>query len=143
MTTGVKAKSEGALFVHQMIPHHQNAVNMAKALLKTKKVHCEDLSNDEDPDCILEGILYEIVNTQNLQIQAMYDYLDAKRYPEADNCNVYVDTIPEEQYLKAVKKEQDRLAGRRSGAAAVGGSVGKIVGGGMLFGSLGYFLYMF
>ena len=27
----------------------------------------------------LLGILYEIVNGQNFQIQAMYDYLDAKR----------------------------------------------------------------
>lgn len=31
MTTSVKdAQSEVALFLHQMIPHHQNAVNMAK-----------------------------------------------------------------------------------------------------------------
>jgi hypothetical protein len=32
---------EVALFIHQMIPHHQNAVNMAKALLKTKKLQCD------------------------------------------------------------------------------------------------------
>jgi len=55
MTTGTKAKSEKALFLQQMIPHHQNAVNMAKALLKTEKVKCEDLSDDESPDCIFEG----------------------------------------------------------------------------------------
>ena len=32
MTTGVVegTQSEAALFLHQMIPHHQNAVNMAK-----------------------------------------------------------------------------------------------------------------
>ncbi|CAB9529136.1 expressed unknown protein [Seminavis robusta] len=93
MTTGIKAQDERALFIHQMIPHHQNAVNMAKALLKTEKIHCADLANDEDPDCILEGILYEIVNTQNLQIQAMFDYLDAKRFPEADNCEVPLDKV--------------------------------------------------
>ena len=58
MTTGIKARDERALFIHQMIPHHQNAVNMAKALLKADKTKCEDLANDEDPDCILEGILY-------------------------------------------------------------------------------------
>ena len=34
MTNKATSKSEVALFVHQMIPHHQNAVNMAKALLK-------------------------------------------------------------------------------------------------------------
>ena len=70
---------------------------MAKALLKTGKTACDDLSNDEDPDCILEAILYgkfddlwkqysdyasratlvtkhfllleEIVNGQNLQVR--------------------------------------------------------------------------
>ena len=71
MSTGTQAQSEPALFVHQMIPHHQNAVNMAKALLKVAdtKVPCDDLSNEDDPDCILQGILYEIVNTQNLQVR--------------------------------------------------------------------------
>jgi len=41
MTTNVNAGSEAALFLHQMIPHHQNAVNMSKALLKTKTLNCE------------------------------------------------------------------------------------------------------
>ena len=41
------------------------------------------------------GILLEIVSTQNAQIQTMYDYLDAKRFPEKDNCDVFVDTIPD------------------------------------------------
>lgn len=117
MTTGIKAQDERALFIHQMIPHHQNAVNMAKALLKADKTKCPDLADDEDPDCILEGILYEIVNTQNLQIQAMYDYLDAKRMPEKDNCDVLVETVT------APPKEASH-AGRSStgvglGAAAI------------------------
>jgi len=35
MTTSVKeSESEVALFLHQMIPHHQNAVNMAKGKLE-------------------------------------------------------------------------------------------------------------
>ena len=46
-------------------------------------------------------MLYEIVNGQNFQIQAMYDVLDAKRLPEKDNCNVYVNTIPEKIALKS------------------------------------------
>ncbi|KAG7373588.1 protein of unknown function DUF305 containing protein [Nitzschia inconspicua] len=96
MTTGVKkALDEAALFVHQMIPHHQNAVNMAKALLKTNKLHCEDLSNEDEPDCVLESILFDIVNTQNMQIQVMYDFWASKRLPEQDNCDVYVETLPE------------------------------------------------
>jgi hypothetical protein len=48
----------------------------------------------------LKGILYAIVNNQNLQIQQMYDYLDAKSFPEQDNCNVYVDTIPEDVFIQ-------------------------------------------
>ena len=44
MTTGVKASSQTALFIHQMIPHHQNAVNMAKAVLSDNGVECDDLS---------------------------------------------------------------------------------------------------
>lgn len=39
--------------------------------------------------------LSEIVNTQNLQIQAMYDFLDAKRLRESDNCDVMLETVEE------------------------------------------------
>jgi hypothetical protein len=64
MTTGIQAKSEAALFVHQMIPHHQNAVNMAKLLLKANKLECEDLSDDENPDCVLEGECFSSLSTR-------------------------------------------------------------------------------
>jgi Domain of unknown function (DUF305) len=64
MTTGMSSQSNVALFIHQMIPHHQNAVNMAKALLITGEVGCEDLTDDEDPLCIMEAILRDIVNGQ-------------------------------------------------------------------------------
>lgn len=92
MTTGVVASEETALFIHQMIPHHQNAVNMAKTLLKSGKVVCADLTDEDDQDCILERILREIINGQNFQIQLMNGYLDAKGYPETDNCVVNFDT---------------------------------------------------
>jgi hypothetical protein len=36
------------------IPHHRNAVNMAKVLLKQNILVCDDLTNQEDPDCKLE-----------------------------------------------------------------------------------------
>lgn len=51
-----------------MLSKFQNAVNMAKALLKTGKTQCDDLANEEEPDCILEGLLLMIVNDQNLQV---------------------------------------------------------------------------
>lgn len=89
MTTGVEAKSEVALFIHQMIPHHQNAVNMAKALLKTGKLECENLE-DETDDCALETILREIVNGQNAQIQSMRAILESKDWPDEDDCKVTI-----------------------------------------------------
>jgi hypothetical protein len=93
MTTGVKASNEAALFVHQMIPHHQNAVNMAKALLMGGKVVCADLTDEDSPYCVLERTLREIINGQNHRIQLMNGYLKAKEYPATDNCVVKVETV--------------------------------------------------
>ncbi|CAB9517399.1 expressed unknown protein [Seminavis robusta] len=90
MTTGVSSESNLALFIHQMIPHHQNAVNMAKTLLLTGDVPCEDLTNDEDPYCVMQVILREIVNGQNFQIQAMRGLLEALNLPATDDCTVPV-----------------------------------------------------
>ena len=59
MTTSLNSGSRLALLIHQMIPHHQNAVNMAKALLRTGDVPCDDLSNEDDPYCAMQTILYE------------------------------------------------------------------------------------
>jgi uncharacterized protein (DUF305 family) len=93
MTTGVMASDEAALFIHQMIPHHQNAVNMAKTLLKSEKLVCADLSDEDSQDCVLERILREIINGQNHQIQLMNGYLAAKEYPASDNCVVEIKTV--------------------------------------------------
>ena len=87
MTTGVSANSATALFLHQMIPHHQNAVNMAKALLKHGHLDCANME-DETDDCTMEVILREIVNNQNKQIQDMRGLLESYGYPETDDCKV-------------------------------------------------------
>ena len=89
MTTGISAGSEIALFLHQMIPHHQNAVNMAKALLFTDKLECSEIL-EETSDCELEVILREIINVQNGQIQSMIGMLDSWEYPQTDDCEVIV-----------------------------------------------------
>ena len=69
-----------------MIPHHQNAVNMAKALLKTGVLRCTDLA-EESEDCILTGFMYEIINAQNFQIQQMTSLLEANDdYLVTDKC---------------------------------------------------------
>lgn len=92
MTTGFNSGNEIVLFIHQMIPHHQNAVNMAKALLHTNKLQCNDLTNDEydNTDCIMERLLRGIISTQNYQIQKMRSYLKENNYPEYDDCEVYL-----------------------------------------------------
>ena len=95
MTTGLSAQSETALFIHQMIPHHQNAVNMAKTLLMTDIVDCPDPTDEENIDCVMEIILREIINGQNHQIQLMRGYLEAMGYPQTDNCDVAIDSVVE------------------------------------------------
>lgn len=89
MTTKVTAKSAKALFIHQMIPHHQNAVNMAKVLLKSGDLKCDDLTEESD-DCALEVILREIINGQNAQIQAMRSILESNGWPTEDDCKVEI-----------------------------------------------------
>jgi len=66
-----------ALFCEQMIPHHQNAVNMAKVLMKH---HPEEVAAVED----FGGLLMDIVNGQNYQIHQFRAYL--KRNPSDRFC---------------------------------------------------------
>lgn len=61
-----------ATFMLQMIPHHQNAVNMAKTLLKFGQTSVG--WDDEDAD--VEGLLMDIIAGQNMQIQSMQAWLD-------------------------------------------------------------------
>ena len=105
MTTGSSAESEAALFIQQMIPHHQNAVNMAKALLKSG-LDCEDITDDEDPACALAGIAYEIINTQNFQIQVMRSVAEAMGVPAEDDCVVEVKTKKVKKTKKGKKGEK-------------------------------------
>lgn len=93
MTTGFTTNDPIALFVYQMIPHHQNAVNMAKNLLLSNSVVCDDLAVEDNDDCTLQSILRGIVNTQNRQIQQMRSYLSANNLPPTDDCTVSMETI--------------------------------------------------
>jgi len=51
-----------ATFMFQMIPHHENAVNMAKALLK---------DGEALNDAAIMSLIGNIINTQNYQIMLM------------------------------------------------------------------------
>jgi uncharacterized protein (DUF305 family) len=93
MTNGVKADDSRALFVHMMVPHHQNAINMAKSLLKRKSLQCDVISDEENPDCTMLKIMYDIVNQQNHQIQEMLGFLESIGKPKTDECKVEVEDI--------------------------------------------------
>ncbi|KAJ1627141.1 hypothetical protein T492DRAFT_596093 [Pavlovales sp. CCMP2436] len=57
-------------FMHQMVPHHENAVNMAKAILKM-----DILTLEQDPEGELVAFFWDIVNKQNQQITFMEKWL--------------------------------------------------------------------
>jgi len=83
------------LFLREMIPHHQNAVNMAKNLLKSGEVNCSlDAPVEEGEEvstaCLLDPIVRGIINTQNSQIQAMKGLLDTfdVAHPEDKICTI-------------------------------------------------------
>jgi len=92
MTTGASSNSAKALFVHQMIPHHQNAVNMAKALLNSGDLVCNDLT-EETADCTLMVVCLEIITGQNHQIQSMRGAVEELGYPGEDDCTVQVSHV--------------------------------------------------
>ena len=120
MTTGVRATEDTSLFIHQMIPHHQNAVNTAKTLLYMGSLLCPDLTDQSNPDCVLEGILREIVTGQNHQIQLMRQYLAAHKYPPDDNCDVYVQTVDSREQWQEMQDMQVDKQKNDSGAAKWG-----------------------
>merc|ERR1719460_752999 len=65
-------KSSIATFMQDMIPHHTNAVNMAKLILK--HVPAADIAAAMD-EGTLTNILYNIINVQNYQIHQFRNYL--------------------------------------------------------------------
>jgi len=65
----VPLASPTTLFLEQMVPHHANAVNMAKLLLRT-----ETPQNIEAVEG-LENILWSIINNQNYQIHQFRNLL--------------------------------------------------------------------
>lgn len=80
--------SEVALFLHQMIPHHQQAVNMAKSLILLWDYSCDPANlGDESTECVMENILRSIINGQNAEIQYFRGLLERNSWPEFDICD--------------------------------------------------------
>jgi len=82
------------LFNHQMIPHHQNAVNMAKSFLKIHSPKCEGVSGIVEEgsvvpwQCEMIPIFLDIINVQNIQIIEMRGVLEELGSTEYANCDV-------------------------------------------------------
>ena len=111
MTTNVHMDSSIALFIHQMIPHHQNAVNMCKALMVTGDIECSGIGDDEeDTGCIMRRLCYEIINGQNFQIQSMRGVLDALDYPAEDDCKVEISSSEDPKAPKNSKASKSAKA---------------------------------
>lgn len=117
MTTMAAGISE--LFSHQMIPHHQNAINMAKALLKAHpgQLLCGTTGAVEEGAsqpwaCDLLPVLYDIINVQNSQIIDMRDALDQLEAPEYNNCEVRFTDLTE----PATQRVRQRAAQEESAA---------------------------
>ena len=96
MMTTLDTASDVASFMHQMIPHHENAINMAKLLLKQnaltitrRKLREEGRRLDDDggcADCAIEDMLWSIIVVQGHQVITMKDWLAANSKPESAMC---------------------------------------------------------
>jgi len=58
-------------FMHEMIPHHVNAVNMARFAMKFASTS----PGYDDPDFAIPEMMLAIINAQNMQIQNMEAFL--------------------------------------------------------------------
>jgi len=106
------------LFCYQMIPHHQNAVNMAKSLLHSHDIVCQLEGPTEEGavvpwECDLVPILYDIVNVQNSQIIDMRSALEQLGVDEYANCDVefadYGDEVVFSRHLLAEQQQQQQV----------------------------------
>jgi Domain of unknown function (DUF305) len=107
MTTGAASGSAVALFLHQMIPHHENAINMAKTLLYNSGIKCEVY--DTSPDCTMYAIGLEIVSDQNFQVQVMRRLLDEYGYNATNDCIVPVTSRYQQGYAHYESRRTEDL----------------------------------
>lgn len=84
--------SECLTEVSVVCSNSQNAVNMAKNLLKDDLFSCDSFSADESDDCIMEDILRSIINSQNMQIGTMIAWLEDNGYPLTEECVVEIES---------------------------------------------------
>jgi hypothetical protein len=110
MTTNVNNDNALGLFSHQMIPHHQNAVNMCKSLLKSGEAECANLEDEDDPACVVNVICEEIINVQNAQIQTLMGILEQLDLAPSDDCVVEVSKKDEKKKKKKQNNKKKKSA---------------------------------
>ena len=87
--TMCKHHGKVGLFLHQMILHHQNAVNITKSMLRHEDFVCAPeglrLGHRADPKCVMKNILRSIVGSQNRQVQTLLKLLAQRKIPKFDD----------------------------------------------------------
>jgi len=96
MESTADGSDEIVTFMQQMIPHHINAVNMAKIVMK----HTTQAELDAVED--FESTLWNIINVQNFQIHMFRNYLN----PEKN----YLGDTEEEMREKVVRESKEESA---------------------------------
>ena len=146
MTTKASKGSRSALFNHQMIPHQQNAVNMAKVLLKSDVLSCAGLTEESD-DCALEVVLRETINTQNGQIQTMCAILESQVYPVEDDCTVNIGGIVEDNMTTKASETpnivEDNMTTKASETPEGGSPASLLASGTVTMGALAFSTSLF
>jgi hypothetical protein len=79
MRVSARADDPVATFMDLMIPHHVNAVNMAKIMLKLG-------SSAPSFDADVEALMRDIINTQNAQIMIMNDWREQYNITAGATC---------------------------------------------------------
>lgn len=98
-----------SLFCRSMIPHHENAINMAKSLLKHSSFSCEEDDDEESVGCVLPFLLRDIINSQNTQI------LDMETVLEILDKDLYEDCLVEDiSTLDVGRRDQESAADAQS-----------------------------
>jgi hypothetical protein len=89
---------------------------MAKATLKSKGLKpCEDLTDKEDPHCIMQSLLYAIVNRQTFEIGIMSNILASMNLPKQDDCAVEIENP--NRHSRALRSAATAAASVMFGAA--------------------------
>ena len=87
--------SKFATFARQMIPHHQNAVAMSKALLKLGMPadYPEGPGTEDTNQEWATGLAESIINAQNFQIQLMQAWLEENAVQPTEMCYSLTDPV--------------------------------------------------